>query len=94
MDNLYLTIGSMYYPFDIAKRLKELRVSAKLTQEEFSECSGISYKFYQHIESGRKKLLRVDTIERVCAAYDIALWQFFSTKIPRLNLKGVVHRRR
>lgn len=68
--------------FDIAKRLKELRLANNLTQEEFAEFANISYKFYQHLESGRKKLVRIDTIARIANAYNIELWEFFH---PKLN---------
>ena len=51
-----------------------------LTQEELAELSGLSYKFYQHLESGRKRLVRIDTIERICSGYKIELWEFFYNK--------------
>lgn len=78
--------------FCISDRLKELRAVSGLTQEEFAEYSGISYKFYQHIEAGRKKFVRIDTISRICAAYGIEIWQFFYPKLPKLNMnikKGI-----
>ncbi len=71
--------------FDISARLKELRTIAGITQEEFAEYAGMSYKFYQHVESGRKKLVRIDTIERICAAYKIALCEFFNPKFKTLT---------
>lgn len=73
--------------FNISDRLKALRAVSKLTQEEFAEYSGISYKFYQHIEAGRKKLVRIDTISRICTAYGIEIWQFFYPKLPKLNIQ-------
>lgn len=77
--------------FDISARLKELRKFAGITQEEFAELSGMSYKFYQHLESGRKKLVRIDTIERICAGYRMELWEFFYNKnsiIKKLKVPG------
>ncbi|MBR6389402.1 MAG: helix-turn-helix transcriptional regulator [Opitutales bacterium] len=71
--------------FDIALRLKNLRKIAGITQEEFAEYANMSYKFYQHIESGRKKLVRIDTIERICAAYNIELRQFFDPNFCELK---------
>ena len=71
--------------FDIALRLKNLRKIAGVTQEEFAEYAQMSYKFYQHIESGRKKLVRIDTIERICAAYKIELHEFFNQKFCELK---------
>lgn len=78
--------------FIIGQRLKELRYAAGLTQEEFAERADMSYKFYQHIESGRKKLLRIDTIERICSAYNLPLWKFFHPQLPHIkasSLRGI-----
>jgi len=77
----------MYSKFDIPERLRQLRKDAALTQEEFAEHSGISYKFYQHVESGRKKLIRIDTIERICVAYNLSLSEFFQTKLPKISIR-------
>ncbi|MBR4598274.1 MAG: helix-turn-helix transcriptional regulator [Opitutales bacterium] len=71
--------------FNIALRLKQLRKIAGITQEEFAEYANMSYKFYQHIESGRKKLVRIDTIERICAAYKIELFEFFNPQFNSLK---------
>ena len=56
-------------------RLKALRVDSGLTQEEFAEKSGITYKYYQAIESGRKKDLRLSTLDRLAKAHDLEPWQ-------------------
>jgi transcriptional regulator with XRE-family HTH domain len=57
----------------LLKRLKKLRKSAGLTQEQFAELAGISYKYYQQIESGRKADLRLSTLERLADAHRIKL---------------------
>ena len=67
-------------------RLKELRKFHRLTQEMFSERSGISYKYYQAIEGGRKPDLRLSTLERLAKVYRIELWQLFSPQFPRTSL--------
>ena len=67
-------------------RLKELRKLHRLTQETFSEKSGISYKYYQAIEGGRKPDLRLSTLERLAKAYRIELWQLFAPQFPRTSL--------
>ena len=56
-------------------RLKALRVESGLTQEEFAEKSGISYKYYQAVEAGRKKDLRLSTLDRLAAAHGLEPWQ-------------------
>jgi transcriptional regulator with XRE-family HTH domain len=67
-------------------RLKELRKFHRLTQEAFSEQSGISYKYYQAIEGGHKRDLRLSTLERLAKAYGLELWQLFSPQLPRTRL--------
>lgn len=78
--------------FNASERLKALRTLSGLTQEQFAEHADISYKFYQHIESGRKKKVRLETIERIARAYGIQPWEFFYTQLPQLHMdvkKGV-----
>ena len=77
----YHIIGGME-TFDIARRMKDLRLLCGLTQEEFAEHAEIAYKFYQHLESGRKRLIRIDTIMRLAKAYNLELWEFFYPKLP------------
>src|ERR1700677_4942763 len=64
-------------------RIKALRKLHGLTQEAFAEKSGISYKYYQAIEAGRKRDLRLSTLERLAKAYGISLWQLFSPELPK-----------
>ena len=52
-------------------RLRQLRKVHGLTQEAFAEMSGITYKYYQQIEGGRKPELRLSTLERLAKAYGI-----------------------
>lgn len=71
--------------FSISERLKALRAAAGLTQEAFAELAEMDYKTYQHIEAGRRPSVRLCTIEKICAAYKIELWQFFlpGAEIPK-----------
>ncbi len=63
-------------------RLKHLRKLHGLTQEAFAELSGISYKYYQAVEGGRKRELRLSTLERLAAAYGIEVYQLLSPDLP------------
>ena len=56
---------------NLVARLKELRKIHHITQEQFAERTGISYKYYQAVETGVKKELRISTIERLADAYGI-----------------------
>ena len=60
---------------NLLKRLKTLRVERGLTQEQFAEASGISYKYYQAVEAGRKQDLRLSTLERLAKAHDMEPWE-------------------
>lgn len=66
----------------IASRLRELRARHELTQEEAAELIGVSMRFYQHIESGQKKQIWLETVERLSAAYGLEVWQFLGDKLP------------
>lgn len=59
----------------LLERLKALRVGRGLTQEEFAEKSGISYKYYQSVEAGRKRDLRLSTLIRLAEAHELEVWQ-------------------
>jgi transcriptional regulator with XRE-family HTH domain len=56
-------------------RLRALRDARGLTQEQFAEQSGISYKYYQAVEAGRKKDLRLSTLDRLAKAHGLETWQ-------------------
>lgn len=71
----------------LAARLKELRKIHGLTQVAFAECSGISYKYYQAVEAGIKKDLRLSTLERLAKAYGIKVWQLVAPPLPKTKLK-------
>jgi transcriptional regulator with XRE-family HTH domain len=59
----------------LLKRLRELRLRKGLTQEAFAEQAGFSYKYYQAVEAGRKRDLRLSTLERLAEAHGMELWQ-------------------
>jgi len=49
----------------IANRIKELRKSSALTQEQLAEKANIDYKFFQKIETGKRNIT-VNTLIRIC----------------------------
>ncbi len=75
-------ITSMTTIKKLSKRLKELRVQHGLTQEEFGAIAGFSQKYYQQIESGNKKQIWLETVERLAAAYGLDAWQLLSPTFP------------
>lgn len=66
----------------LSKRLKELRTEHNLTQEEFGVIAGFSQKHYQQIESGNKKQIWLETVERLAAAYNLEIWQLLAPTYP------------
>jgi len=71
---------------NLVKRLKELRKIHGITQEEFSERTGISYKYYQAVETGVKKELRISTLERFADAYGIEVWELLGPVVPKTKI--------
>jgi transcriptional regulator with XRE-family HTH domain len=67
----------------LLKRLRALREKAGLTQEQFAEKAGMSYKYYQQIEIGQKEDLRLSTLERLAAAHDIAVSELLAKRDRR-----------
>jgi transcriptional regulator with XRE-family HTH domain len=78
---------------NLVQRLKELRKIHHVTQEQFSERTGISYKYYQAIETGVKKELRISTLERLADAYGIEVWQLLSPTIPKTKIKSPIRQK-
>jgi transcriptional regulator with XRE-family HTH domain len=62
----------------LLKRLKYLRKRAGLTQEQFAKRAGMGYKFYQQLEAGRKRDMRLSTLERLAKAHKIKVSQLLT----------------
>lgn len=67
---------------EIAHRLRWLRECLGMTQEQFAEHAGLSYKFYQQIESGRKKQVWLETLQRIAAGMGMEVWQLLAPTPP------------
>ena len=67
-------------------RLRQLRRRNGLSQEAFAEAVGISYKYYQAVEAGRKRELRLSTLERLAQAYGLEVYQLLSPTLPKTTL--------
>ena len=64
-------------PQRLIKRVRALREAAGLTQERFAERAGLSYKYYQAVEAGRKCDLRLSTIIRLASGCGVEVWELF-----------------
>lgn len=81
---------------NFAQHLASLRALLGLTQEDFAEKAGISYKYYQAIESGRRADLRCSTLARLARAHGMRLSEFFlrmETPAPALAAESPVRYR-
>ena len=54
-----------------AKRLREERAKAKLTQEEMAERINVSARYYQMLESKKPTAVKIDGIEKIAKALKI-----------------------
>lgn len=66
--------------------LRALRKQHGLTQEGFAELAGMSYKYYQSVETGKQAELRLSTLDRLAKAYGVEGWQLLGPKLPRVCL--------
>lgn len=63
----------------IAKRVKELRIKAQMTQSQLSEYSGIDRTFVCHIEAGKRNV-SAETMEALFYGLGVTFKVFFSSK--------------
>lgn len=59
-------------------RVRELREARGLSQEAFAEKAGLTYKYYQHVEAGRKRDIRISTVEKLAKACGLELWDLLN----------------
>lgn len=69
----------------IAARLRQFRKQASLTQEQAATLVGVTFKYYQRLESGGVNGMRLSTVEQVAHAYGIDLLSFFSNSKAKLG---------
>lgn len=55
----------------LARKLKQHRNKAKLTQENVAELIGVSVRYYQMLESQKPTAVKIDTIEKLAKAFKI-----------------------
>lgn len=60
-----------------------------MTQEAFAEKAGISYKYYQAIETGIKRDLRLSTLRKLSQACNLTLAEFVDDRLSSKKLAEV-----
>lgn len=67
---------------ELGERIRELRKSVGITQEELGEKSALSYKFIGEIERGQVNV-SIDSLARIAIALEVKIGDLFSKeKIP------------
>lgn len=61
-----------------ARKLREERGKANLTQEEMAERIGVSARYYQMLESKNPTAIKIDGIERIAKALAIKPSKLFN----------------
>jgi transcriptional regulator with XRE-family HTH domain len=59
-------------------RVRELREALGLSQEAFAEKAGLTYKYYQHVEAGRKRDIRISTLQKLAKACGLEPWELLN----------------
>jgi len=62
----------------LGKRVRELRLKAKMTQEKLAALTSIDYKYIQRIEGKNPPAVRIDTIEKLAKALKITCSKLIS----------------
>jgi transcriptional regulator with XRE-family HTH domain len=73
--------------FNFQKRLKELRLACRWTQEKAAESCGIGYKLYQLYELGIKSNPGLRTLEKIADGFGLELHELFAPE-PLMRLRG------
>jgi len=61
--------------------IRKLRLSKNLTQQALSEKGAFGYKYYQSLETGRKKGFTFSTMERLADALGVEPWKLLHPDI-------------
>ena len=75
------------------ERIKALRKTQGISQEEFAKLAGINRSYVAGMESGKRNV-SLETIEKIASAFGLTLFEFFNydTVVPQqiiyLNIDG------
>jgi transcriptional regulator with XRE-family HTH domain len=69
----------------VAARLREIRERTFLSQEQASQLTGITFNYYQKLESGKVVGIRLTTIEKAAKAFGLDVPEFFSKRKPKMK---------
>jgi transcriptional regulator with XRE-family HTH domain len=73
----------------IWQRMKSFRLRHKITQEEAAGLAEVPYKIWQKYESGRCKMMTIETAEKIAESMAITLAELVGEKEPDTAAIGV-----
>ncbi|MCW5549564.1 MAG: helix-turn-helix transcriptional regulator [Opitutaceae bacterium] len=65
-------------------RVRQFREASGLTQEQFAERAGLDYKYYQHVEAGRRPNPELITLLKLAKGTGRELWELLKFDGPPL----------
>jgi len=63
-------------------RVKQIRLAKELSQEKFAEQAGLDYKYYQHVEAGRRPNPEMITLLKLAKRCGLELWELLKFDQP------------
>jgi transcriptional regulator with XRE-family HTH domain len=70
----------------LCRNLVILRERHNLSQEQAATLTGMEYKYYQHVEAGRKTRVRLDTLDKIAHAYGLSGFELISPEPPKSKI--------
>jgi transcriptional regulator with XRE-family HTH domain len=61
----------------LRENIRRARLLRGFSQEAAAEQAGLAAQHYQDIEAGRRQGLRLVTIEKIAAAFEVEIWRLF-----------------
>lgn len=74
----------MYEHFSIGKRIRELRLQRRLTQEQLAEISDLSVNFISKLEREQKNNIGIIKIIDLCNALDISISELVGDDLGKI----------
>lgn len=81
----------MELEYEIAKRIRELRITKDLTQEQLAEKIGVDVSFLGRIERGKSANIQITTLEKIIHALDEEYSTFFSFESEENRYVALIH---
>ncbi|MBO4864304.1 MAG: helix-turn-helix transcriptional regulator [Eubacterium sp.] len=88
MNNIEFITDKEFIIF-LGERIKSIRMSRNISQEEFAEKAGISVSYLSQIENGHKNP-RATILCKICTGNDIQPNQLFSDSEEKINLLEII----